>query len=271
MRQIIRDRMIRILTSDIELTNDILHIEFDVPFDDDTTANVSEIKIYNLSDDTYERIAKGAQLTLLAGYKGDVGIILQGEIVHRRKERTGADRATILRVIDGEGTTNKKEVEKSYKENTRSSAIINDIVKTIGLKVKEIKLPDDKLQKKGYNANGIGTDIIRRLAEDCGASFYMVRGHVYIRDIRLGDNVRFTLSSDTGLIGTPELFTRTYQNTDNVDGYKVKALLQHQVTTAAILTLLSHNVSGQFRVIGGRHIATRYDFQTHFEVIAHAK
>lgn len=272
MSNIIRDRVIKVQTNGIELTNDILHIEFNVPFDDDTTANVSEIKVYNLSEDTFEQIRKGERLTLSAGYKGDVGVILEGTIVRRRKERAGVDRATIIHVTDSAtGIDNKKEIERSYKAETKSSTIIQDIANAIGLKLKMLKLPNDKVQKKGYSANGIGIDIIRRLVEDCGASFYIIKGEAYARDIREGDNIRFTLSPSTGLLGAPELFTKKYQNVENVDGYKIEAFLLHRVTTAAILDLNSHTAKGTFRVIGGRHIATRADFQTQFEVITNGK
>lgn len=259
-------RVIVVRTNGMRFDNK-LHIEFDVPFDDDYTPNTSEIKIYNLTLDSREKIKRGERLTLEAGYEGDTGIILSGEIKNVRTERSGTDRATIIKVVDSHGTTKKNKFKRTYKKSIKSSTIIRQIANEIGLKIKVLDLPNDKTHKKGYTANGKALDTIELLARDCNASFYFSRGYLYIRDIKKGDNTKFTLTSNTGLVGTPEIFTRMYQN-KHTRGYTFNALLQHRVSTASILKVHCDTVQGTFRVITGRHVATADSFFTTFEGVA---
>lgn len=259
-------RVIKVKTGGKTFTNS-LHIEFEVPFDDDYTPNTSTIRIYNLSHDSRTKIKRGNRLNLEAGYGKDIGVILSGEIKSVRTEKSGTDRATIITVMDSHGTTNKGKYKKSFKKAVKSSVIIRSIASAIGLKIKVLDLPNDKLHKKGYNVNGRGLDAIQSLASDCGASFYYSRGFLYIRDIKKGDNINFKLSSDTGLIGTPESFTKQYQK-KNTHGYSFTALLQHKVSTGSILSVSCPTVKGKFRVITGKHIATATDFFTVFEVVS---
>ena len=258
-------RKITIHCNGVKITNDKLHIEFDVPFDDDHSPNKSEIKIYNLSADTRLRFKRGKRLVLNAGYEGDTGVILSGEVTRVRTEKIGTDRATIINVLDSHGVTSKKTVKKTYKKATSTEIIIKDLARAIGLKLAVLDLPKNKVQKKGYHVNGVALDTIQRLADDCGASFYFTKGQLYIRDIKKGDNIKFKLSSSTGLIGSPEPFEEE-RNGKTIKGYRVKALLQHRVNTAAILELHSKVVKGKFRVRSGAHVAN-HDFVTEMEVI----
>lgn len=259
-------RVIKVSTGGKTWTNN-LHIEFEVPFDDDYTPNKSTIKIYNLSHDSREKIKKDNRLILEAGYEGDTGIILSGRITAVRTEKAGTDRATIIKVIDAHGTKNARKYKKSFKGKTRSSTIIRAIAAAIGLNIKVLALPNDKLQKKGYSVSGKGVESIEALARDCGASFYYSRGHLYIRDIRKGDNINFKLTNETGLIGTPELFVKEYQK-KQTKGFSFVALLQHRVSTAAILSVDCPTVKGKFRVIKGKHVANADDFYTEFEGVS---
>lgn len=259
-------RVIKVQTNGLNITNEVLHIEFEVPFDDDHIPDRCTIQIFNLVHSTREKIKEGQKLVLQAGYEGDVGVIFEGVIKATWSDKAGTDRATHIRVVNSNGTTIKKTVKKSYKKAVKSSTIIRDLAGAIGLKLKVLDLPKDKLHKKGYSCSGKGIDTIKSIADDCGASFYPINGQWYIRDIKKGDNINFELSPDTGLLGVPEKFVKKYQK-KQTKGYKVNALLQHKVKTAAILKLHSKTASGTFRVIGGKHVANKSDFQTQFEVV----
>lgn len=259
-------RVIKVKTGGKTFTNPV-HIEFEVPFDDDYTPNTSTVRIYNLSQDSRSKIKRGNHLNLEAGYGKDTGVILSGEIKSVRTEKSGTDRATILTVMDSHGTQNKGKYKKSFKKAVKSSVVIQSIAAAIGLKIKVLALPNDKLHKKGYNVNGRGLDAIQSLASDCGASFYFSRGFLYIRDIKKGDNINFQLSNHTGLIGTPESFTKQYQK-KTTHGYIFTALLQYKVNTGAILTVNCPSVKGKYRIITGKHIATAVDFFTVFEGVS---
>ena len=111
---------------------------------------------------------------------------------------------------------------------------------------------------------------IRKYAEVCGISVYINKGKVYARHISEGDNVYFNVNADTGLIDSPEEFEEEITAEDYKDivkGYKFKMLLQHRLTTAAIINLESVNVTGEFRVRSGKHVFNSGETTTECEVI----
>ena len=69
-------RIIKVSTGGVTFTNAVLHIRFEIPFDDDHVPNGSIIQIYNLAHDSREKIKVDEPLTVIAGYEGDEGVIL---------------------------------------------------------------------------------------------------------------------------------------------------------------------------------------------------
>ena len=110
---------------------------------------------------------------------------------------------------------------------------------------------------------------IERLAGICGVSAYILKSKIYVRPLSKGDNSRFELSADTGLIELEEFEEETTNEgyKDTVKGYNVTMLLQHQLQTASIITLKTKDVSGTYRVKSGSHEYTETDFLTKAKVV----
>ncbi|MDF2657757.1 MAG: hypothetical protein K0Q94_548 [Paenibacillus sp.] len=239
-----------------------LHIEFDVPFDDNTTPNESNIRIYNLNDDSINRIEHNQQLTLNTGYEGDVGMLLQGRVSYVTTRKQGPDKVTTVYVIDGTDLTSVKIDRKAYTNGTRGSQILKDLVPLLKLPVAAFRLPKDKVYEEGYSISGQIVDNLSQIARDCGASFYINRGNLYIRALSDGDDAQFVLKTDTGLLDSPEFFFD-----DDAKGYNIRCLLQHRITTASIIDIESRYVQGRFRARRGRHICNEAEFITEVEVV----
>src|SRR4051794_21948624 len=77
-------------------------MEATIPFDHDILPNESEIKIWNLSDKTLNNIKYGALLQMNGGYRGDVGLMLQGYISKVQTQWEGVDKVTSIFVLDSE-------------------------------------------------------------------------------------------------------------------------------------------------------------------------
>ncbi|MBA2878057.1 hypothetical protein HNR63_001111 [Anoxybacillus kamchatkensis] len=255
-----------IKTGNVTLNSDDLTVEFEAPFDDDMEPNESKITIYNLSQKTVNQLKRNQQLTLDAGYKQDHGVLLSGYIskVENKGERT--DVKTTIYVLDTKPFDTKKTVKKSYKKGIKASQILRDLIASFSLKVAVLKLPKDKVYTKGYTVNGEIIEQLNKIAKDCGASAYINKGQLYIRSLKEGDDTRFKLSSDTGLIGSPEPFEEEVDGRI-IKGYKVKCLLQYRLTTASIVEIQSKTVNGKFRVRKGRHYWNGNEFYTEMEVI----
>ncbi|MFC5541569.1 phage protein [Ureibacillus suwonensis] len=259
-------RYIEVLTGNLRFNNTDLDIEFDIPFDDDLEPNLSEIVIYNLSESTRNKLKRGQTLTINAGYVEDKGLILSGSIEAITTVKNGADLATTIKVLDSVPYDATKTLQKSYKKNIKSDAVIRDLAQSIGLKIAVLNLPDNKVMTDGYSIDGEVVKAINDIATDCGASAYISRGQIYVRPIKEGDNHNFILKADTGLIGSPEYFEEE-KNGTTIKGYKVKSLLQYRMNTASIIKLESQFVKATVRVRKGRHYARGNDFYTEVEAV----
>ena len=243
-------------------------MEFKVEFDDKDDPNVSEVKIYNLSQGTISSMKKDTPVILNAGYQGDVGTILQGTIEKISSQVQGVDKITTITV--GEGTSNwlNSEVNKTYAEGTKASFIAKDIAREFGMEIGEIRLTKDIEYPRGKVVSGATQNILRQIAKETDSKLHITKGKIYIRPWDSGDNIGFLLNSDTGLIDSPEFFEEEEGSGDKarkVSGYKVRMLLNHRITTDSIIQLDSNVVNGIFRVRKGTHSG---EFTTEVEVIS---
>ncbi|MGE7621687.1 phage protein [Viridibacillus sp. NPDC096237] len=156
----------------------------------------------------------------------------------------------------------KQTMNITFAKNTKGSAIINRLLGILGIKPVEINLPKDKVYKNGFKVTGKIESKLNTVIKDCGASMYWRRGKVVIRSIEIGDDERFELNESTGLIETPA----EYED-DDFEGYTIRCLLQHRITTASIITLDSKTAKGKVRARKGQHIHDGSDFITEFEAI----
>ncbi|TDF92204.1 hypothetical protein E1757_30675 [Paenibacillus piri] len=237
-------------------------IEFTVPFDNDLLPNESEIKIYNLSDSTLAKIELNQTLLINAGYEGDTGMILHGYISEVKTAWNGVDKETTIHVLDSDDLSSRKLEDVAYAEGTRASFILQEMAGQLGLPLAQFYLNQDVQYDGGYTASGDVTDIIKKIAADCGTSAYINKGQLYIRNLRHGADDVIELSQDTGLIGRPEPFKE-----ESFSGMKLKSQLQHRITTASVIRLLSRQKEATLHIRKGSHKMTSSDFVTEMEGI----
>lgn len=264
-----------------------LEIRFEVPFDDDSKPNESVVEIFNLSDDSVARIKRGIFCTVEAGYTGDVGVIASGVVSRAMTSVEGVNKVTTVYILEGEdfsrikvtsktadpaerytsgakkGQSKEQKMQISFKAGTTADVIVKRLVSVLGIKLAGTpKLVRNKVYKKGYVVTGLILNNLEEVVRDCGSIIYYRRGRLVIRPLKEGFDERFTLETDTGLIGSPQPF-----EDDGVRGYTSKSLLQHRITVASIIQLKSLTANGRYRVRKGKHIATASDFYTEVEVI----
>ena len=258
-----------IKTGSVTIKNSDLDLEFEVPFDDDTEANESEIRVYNLTESTIKNIKTNEKLTITAGDGSDTGIICSGYISKRKTVYEGVEKVTTINVIDHKSLKERDIDSITFNKNTKASTILKTLCTKLGFPIAVFKTAKDHTFTKEETVSGGLMDNIQRYAKICGVSAYVHKGKIYVRKLSDGDNTAFTLSSDTGLISCEEFEeTETIQKTKNIiKGYKVKMLLQHRLQTASIITIDSKNAKGKFRVRSGLHYYDGNEFITEAEVI----
>lgn len=257
-------RVVEVMFGNSKLSMDKYAIEGTVPFDNDTLPNESEIKIWNLSDATIGNIKPKSTLMVNAGYKGDVGLLLHGYISYvQTKWESSVDKVTTIYVLDSEDLSKRVVKEIAYAKNTLASSIIKQMAAYIGLPIAQMDLNQDYRYQEGYTAKGEVTDIISKVAKDCGTSCYINKGKLYVRNLRKGADDLFKLNKTTGLIGSPVPF-----QDGALKGYNLQSQLQYRITTSSAIDVESAGFTGRVHVRSGTHKFSRTgDFMTEVEAV----
>lgn len=258
-----------IQTGGINIRNDNLDCEFDIPFDDDTEANEAEIILYNLADATIQEIKKDAPVMVTAGYGSDTGILFSGFISKVKTSFSDMDRVTMIYALDSVQQKEKEIKSISYAKKTAASRILRDLIGMTALPVAVFSIKRDHVFKDKTTVDGGLMENIRRYAQICGVSAYICKSQIYVRPITEGDGLEFTLESSTGLLQLSEFEEEQTAEDfkDTILGYEVTMLLQHRVTTASLLKIHSKNVEGEFKVREGSHTYDGTNFLTKVKAV----
>ena len=238
----------------VTIDSEELDMEFTVPFDDDLEPNEAEIIIYNLTNNTINQFKKGAEITIEAGYKGDTGVIFKGFVDRKQTSYEDTDKRTTIKCFDD--IANKTVESIPYAARTKASYILKDLLVKAGLPIADFKPRRDHTYENEVTVDGDLMQNIKKYSEVCGVSTYTLKGKVYSRYIKHGDNINFELSVNTGMIGYPTAYEEEInaeEYTDTIKGYEVEMLLQHRMQTAAIININSVVTKGAYRVRSGEH------------------
>jgi len=245
----------KVICGAVTIKSSELDLEFTVRFDDDMEANEAEIIVYNLSKSTISNLKKGSKISIEAGYKGDTGVVFVGYVTKVHSKFEGADKVTTIKCIDD--VSKKTITETTYKAGTKASYILKKLLEKTGTPIAVFNMRRDWTYKDEVKVDGDLMENIKHFSEVCGVSTYVSKGKIYSRHIKEGDNIRFNLSEDTGLIGSPEEFTEEItaeDYKDTINGYECESLLQHRFAAGGIVTLKSLEASGTYRICSGEHI-----------------
>lgn len=252
----------------VTINSNELDLEFSIPFDDDMEANEAEIIVYNLSKNTISKLKRKKSISVEAGYDKDTGVVFNGFIDRVTTKRDGAEKITTIKCFDD--VTNKSVESLSFAAGTKASYILKTLLNKTGLPIAVFKVRRDWTYKDEETVDGDLMQNIKKYSEVCGISTYVNKGKIYSRYIKNGDNINFTVDVEHGMIGSPEQFEEEQTAEDykeTVTGYNVQMLLQHRMTTAAIVKIKSLDVNGTFRVRKGKHTFNESEAITEIEVI----
>lgn len=251
-------------------------IYFDVPFDDAEDANVATVNVYNLAEATINEFKQGQKIVLNAGYEGDVGAVLLGEAKGIKTEWDGVDKITKIEVLDGSEKWLNTPIQKTYKAGIKGKQILNDILAIAGLEIGVFNLPVNKVYQGGKTIKSKLSTAIASIAKDCGAKVHVNRNKIFIRPKNEGNKMGFVLDAEHGLIASPTPIKKEVETGEKdatgaakkktINGWKVVCLLNHRITTDALIQVKSKTANGIFRVESGKHSHNGDDFYTEMEV-----
>lgn len=252
------DRKAELIIADKKWSYPELNIEFGVGFDYDDDPNVSEVRIFNLNNDSINSIKKGLPCTLNAGYGEDTATILAGVVYEAFTTKDGTDVVTSLKVVDVQNQYLNTKVSKTYKGPANAEFILKDIFNQIGMKINIIKLNNNFIYQKGFTANGKVLDVAKRIVKDCKSRLVVKNNVVNIVAGAAGIESGYLLTPQNGLISiAPTSNSKTNAN------FKVQSLLLNKLASRSFLEIQSKYFSGIVMVTEGKHD----NFVSTFEVM----
>ena len=237
-----------------------LRIEVDVTFSEVPETDIGTIKVYNLSDSTISAIEAAKTIRISAGYESDYGNIFNGEVVKATTSWSGNDKITEFELADSNKKYREERVTKSFAPGTTSDEVLMYLIAKAGLGVAEFAPVKTITYRNGVTVTGKVQDSIKKTIVETDSKYYVKANMAYVRNPKKGDMRGFMLNKESGLIDTPEQFVKT-EGEKEVVGYKIKSLINHQITTDSIIFVQSRAVSGMFRVSSGKHSGNNIDGQ----------
>lgn len=227
-----------------------LRIKFSTKKGDLQTPNTADIRVFNLSDDTSQRIQREfSSVVLQAGYDGHFGVIFRGNIKQiRRGRESGTDTYLDMFAADGDRAYNFAVVNKSLAAGAGHAervAACADAMSGHGVTTGHMADMPHTALPRGQAMYGMARDYMRDAAQSTDTSWSIQDGQLTMLPVNgylPGEAV--VLNAKTGLIGTPE---------QTQDGIRVKCLLNPRLRIGSRVQI--DNASVQRAKIGMSYTA----------------
>lgn len=282
-----------------ELTG--LRISFSIEKGSTKTPNKCSCKIWNMAESTRKQVEViGNVLILKAGYTEDVGLvqIFAGTVIRSLTVREGADWVTQLEMQDGFFEFRDAKASLSYAPGATTRQVLTGISEKFGLPIR--KLPDfiDKQYPAGFAFVGRVREAMDKVCHLAGLEWSIQGREIQI--IKKGGVYKkqaIFLSSDTGMIGSPEQESQTmtekaaaklgftknqagvrtirelnregqFEENLMVMGFKVRSLLQPTIEPGGYVKVKSKSINNEFfRVETITHAGDTHGTDWHSEVV----
>ncbi|MDA3731578.1 hypothetical protein PBV87_08835 [Niameybacter massiliensis] len=256
-------RIMEVNIGDMQIKYPELTVEFNETFDMDTTPLVSEIKLYNLSDNSIAAILQEKTVTVNAGYQ-DTGLfcISKGELRQAFTKFEGRDKITTLRTLNISPDINALYM-KTYSKGTSLKDIFTDLLSGSGVNITTLQVPSVSIPK-AYHLKGKKVDVLKKLCKEFGISMTIDNtGLTQIGKVgSLGEDTGYLLKAETGLIGSPIPVI----DEEGLLKYEVKSMFLPGIKALSKLRIESKTLTGNVIVISGSHDLSKDKWVTSLEV-----
>lgn len=262
-----------------------LRISFSIEKTATETLNTSTIKIYNLSQSSRKLVeTPNNAVVLKAGYVDDIGpvTIFVGIVRRSLTLREGPDWITELELDDGLIAYRDSKVSVSFSPGSLGINVLEQVASKFGLPV--AKFPSEVLNKtypQGFSFVGRVRECMSKVCNYLGLEWSIQNQEIQV--IKKGGHLErsaLLISSNTGMLDSPELEAKTMSDklaakqgittkSDGVttkksdkltvsgnppkdrlevQGYKVRSLLQPTVLPGSLIQLQARGVDNFFKV-----------------------
>lgn len=249
-----------------------LRIEFEIDKDLTQQTNKSSIKIYNLTDDSCEKIEVADMVCeLQVGYAEDIGLrrIFLGNITYSTTRRDGPDKVTELELADGQESLRDTVVSLGYSAGVSAKAVLNDVAAQMSVTTQIAPDIEFASYPAGFSFVGKGRDCLSKILDASGATWSIQNGTLQVIMAGGSTSVQtLVFSASSGLIGSPERIVKGVKRPDEEAkkkrkvkkdkkakqaGWKIKTLLAPTVNPGDLVKVESVTIIGWFRVESLKH------------------
>jgi hypothetical protein len=258
---------------------DKLRINFSIEKTSTETLNNSKIKIYNLSENTRKQVEIANNAVILkAGYSMDGGpkTIFVGIIRRSLTVKEGQDWITEIELDDGLLSYRDSKDSIAFDKGASGLAVLKFVASKFDLPVRPLPDVQDKSYPKGFSFVGRTRECMTNVCNYLGLEWSIQNQEIQI--IKKGGTLQskaFVISEETGMIESPALEAKTLsdkaagkrgitsdsagvikrrketvdgeiQDRLEVQGYKVKTLLNPLIEPGAIVQLKSRGIEPAF-------------------------
>lgn len=252
-----------------------IKMTFDVQKDLTQETNKVKVKLWNLTDDSRQKIEKqDLRMDIYAGYHEMEGPkrIFTGTIIQAVTTDEGKDVSTELTASDGQIAVRDAAFSLSYAPGTGGLVILKAIASNMGLPLilgEDVKL---SAYDNGYSFVGNGRDALSEVCNGNGLSWSIQNGNLQV--ILAGGSLAkrgLVFSSASGLIGSPARIVKSNPKEDKETpkrksrkkskkekpekqaGWKIETLLAPTVSPGDAIKVESRMINGWFRVESLQH------------------
>lgn len=231
--------------------------------------NQCELTITNLSETTRARIQKKPlHVEIAAGYDGNEHLVFKGDLRYGISKRDGADWNTTLELADGDRAYRYGRTNRSFRPGTKASDVIRLAAKDMGLNW--IETATAFQFAGGFVARGTGAEVLTRTAKLLGLDWSIQNGQLQTlaKDAGRGEPP-LLVSSDTGLIGSPEFGTPEKGNKSPNLTFEI--VLTPTLYPGSIVEMDAREIKGRFKVLRVQHVGDTHgqDWKTSVECRGH--
>ncbi len=203
------ERVVELKVGDTEITG--LDIAFEIEKDLTIEPNPCHIEIFNLGPLNRATLSKYKRVpvVLKAGYKDNVGIIFQGDMVRCNHTKEDASWKTTLSCGDGATAIQTKRTNKNYAKGTPVKTVVGDLAKQLRLPSGNLNNQLDKLNVTLGRSLSISTSPMLAISQ-------ILRGQNMNASVQNGalqilkkgaalQKEAISISPESGLMNSPEI------------------------------------------------------------------
>jgi len=220
-----------------------LKIEFKGEIDDDNESDIFMIKIFNLSISTINKIKKGADISLQAGYEDNFGTLNIGKVVSVSNFKNSTEYVTEIKMSTDTDSWTNDYINQVFNPPITSKQILERLVPLSGLSTGIINLEKVVTYQRGKAVSGKLIDVVKQIAKESATPITISNGKINFTNKQISRG--FLISSTSGLISIPKKIDEKDSNID----YSFKILFNSNIKPKSLVKLESKNVNGNFEVV----------------------